>query len=272
MFRCICNQFLSHFHNGNCNDKRKRMIRIHMVKWIFGIDAVFNRKPNGFGTYFVPRSAGHFKRSASIFSLATARASWNNFKSYSVTYPLRFGSLCFVSPFCCWCWCWCLAIGCRCRTGDGGFGTKFERISAIFIWKDFCSTDVTPDIGSNRMVAFFRSSSFFKRSSRRFFVSSSETLWYNGHASCVKCLSDEPPKWPFESQPSTGHFRSSTTGTVFFGTFAFSLELILELVAFPFVRFTGLFDGFTSASDSDGSDAFVGLKIAAGKRNRMHLK
>lgn len=128
-------------------------------------------------------------------------------------------------------------------------------------------------MGSNKIVAFLRSSSCFKRSSRRFFVSSSETLWYSGHASCVKCFSNLPFKWPIESQPSTGHFLSSTTGVLrvgvlldallfFFGTFAFSLELILELFAFPFVRFTGLFEFFTSASDSDGSDAFDGLNIA----------
>ena len=48
----------------------------------------------------------------------------------------------------------------------------------------------------------------------------------------------------------------------FFGVFAFSLELILELFAFPFVRFTGLFEFLTSVSDSDGSDAFDGLNIA----------
>lgn len=218
-------------------------------------------------TYFVPRSAGHFKRSDSTFSLATACASWNNLKSYSVTYPFSLGSLCFISPFC-----WLFTNALMCLVGDGGFGTKLDRTSDIFIWKVFCSTVCTLDMGSKRMVAFFRSSSCFNRSSRLRFVSSNVTLWYSGHASCVKCFWDRPPKWPIESQPSTGHFLSSMTGAAFFTTLAFILELILELLAF--VRFTGLFECFASVSDSDGSDwsFFDGLKTAKNWRNLVKIQ
>lgn len=76
----------------------------------------------------------------------------------------------------------------------------------------------------------------------------------------MKCISNWPPKWPIESQPSTGHRRSSTTGVALFGTVEFNLELSREFLP----RFTGLFDSerLLSFSDSDGSDALLGLKMA----------
>lgn len=49
----------------------------------------------------------------------------------------------------------------------------------------------------------------------------------------------------------------------------------MELLAFPFVRLTGLFDCFPSVSDSDGSDAFDGLKIAKitkKKKNSVRIR
>lgn len=45
------------------------------------------------------------------------------------------------------------------------------------------------------------------------FDSSFVILWNTGHASTEKCLSYSPPRWPVESQPSTGHFRFSIGGS-----------------------------------------------------------
>lgn len=72
-----------------------------------------------------------------------------------------------------------------------------------------------------------------------------------------------------ESQPSTGHLRSSTTGIAFFGTFEFCFEFNLEFLP----RLTGLFerDRLLSFSDSDGSDALPGLKMAGIEENRLFL-
>lgn len=86
----------------------------------------------------------------------------------------------------------------------------------------------------------------------------------------MKCLSNRPPRCPFELHPSTKHRRSSgTAGVLLTGleTWLFVFELVFEFFDLPFVaagpRLTGLLvaERFDSDSVSD-SDALPGLKIA----------
>lgn len=153
------------------------------------------------------------------------------------------------------------------RTGDGGFGLNLARISLIFNWYAFCSTVTCFFAGSYNMIAFLRSSSRCSRSRAHAFVSANVILWKIGQASCVKCLSSRPPKWPLESHPSIEHLRSSGTAGVFFTGlnvlfFVFVL-LFLDLPLDAGARFTGLFDMERLLSDSDSdSDALPGLNIA----------
>lgn len=112
------------------------------------------------------------------------------------------------------------------------------------------------------MVAFLRSSERCFLSVDQTFVWLGATLWYVGHDSCVKCLSCRPLKWPIESQPSTGHLRSSITVEAFFGGVLFVFTF--GFFVLPLVRLTGLLDRdrLLSASDSDASEAFAGVKTA----------
>lgn len=73
-----------------------------------------------------------------------------------------------------------------------------------------------------------------------------------------------------ESHPSTGHLRSSTTAIAFLGAFEFSFELSLEFLP----RLTGLFDRdrLLSFSDSEGSDALPGLKMAEQKMRKKKIE
>lgn len=86
----------------------------------------------------------------------------------------------------------------------------------------------------------------------------------------MKCLSNRPPRCPFELHPSTRQRRSSgTAGVRLTGLepWLFVLELVLEFFDLPFVaagpRLTGLLvaDRFDSDSESD-SEALPGLKMA----------
>lgn len=156
---------------------------------------------------------------------------------------------------------WSICIACICRDGDGCNGLNFARRSLILIWYPFCSMLVVRFMGSYKMHARVRSSSRFCRSIAQSFENANAMPWYIGHASTVKCFSSKPLRWPTESQPSTGHLRSSGTGGTFLGGVCFSFRFF----AFAFDFLFGLLDvdRLLSPSESEPSDVLAGVNIAA---------